>query len=67
MELSNNRAERSVKAISSWAGRAGSFQLAPAGAMISAVIHSLIESKGERLDPYRYLVWLLNHAPWPGP
>ena len=30
----------------------------------SAVIYSLIETAKENdLDPYRYLVWLLNHAP----
>ena len=40
------------------------FSNTPAGAQSSAVIYSLIETAKENdLDPYRYLVWLLNHAP----
>ena len=36
----------------------------PAGAQSSAVIYSLIKTAKENdLDPYRYLVWLLNNAP----
>ena len=63
LELSNNRAERSIKPFvmgrKNWL-----FSNAPAGAQSSAVIYSLIETAKENdLDPYRYLVWLLNHAP----
>ena len=40
------------------------FSNTPAGAQASAVIYSLIETAKENdLDPYRYLVWLLNNAP----
>ena len=40
------------------------FANTPAGAQSSAVIYSLIETAKENgLDPYRYLVWLLNNAP----
>ena len=39
------------------------FANTPAGAQSSAVIYSLIETAKENdLDPYRYLVWLLNTA-----
>ncbi|MEE1214611.1 MAG: transposase domain-containing protein, partial [Bacteroidaceae bacterium] len=60
---SNNRAERSIKPFvmgrKNWL-----FSNTPAGAQSSAVIYSLIETAKENdLDPYRYLVWLLNHAP----
>ena len=49
LELSNNRAERSIK---------------PFGARASAVIYSLIETaKENELDPYRYLLWVLQNAP----
>ena len=63
LELSNNRAERSIKPFvmgrKNWL-----FSNTPAGAQSSAVIYSLIETAKENdLDPYRYLVWLLNHAP----
>jgi len=63
IELSNNRAERSIKpfVISRknflFANTAG-------GAQSSAVLFSLIETAKENgLDPYRYLTWLLNKAP----
>lgn len=63
IELSNNRAERSIKpfVISRknflFANTAG-------GAQGSAVMFSLIEtSKENGLDPYRYLSWVLNEAP----
>ena len=63
LELSNNRAERSIKPFvmgrKNWL-----FANTPAGAQSSAVIYSLIETAKENgLDPYRYLVWLLNNAP----
>ena len=63
LELSNNRAERSIKPFvmgrKNWL-----FSNTPAGAQSSAVIYSLIETAKENdLDPYRYLVWLLNTAP----
>ena len=63
MELSNNRAERSIKPFvigrKNWL-----FSNTPAGAQSSAVIYSLIETAKENdLDPYRYLVWLLHNAP----
>ena len=65
LELSNNRAERSIKPFvmgrKNWL-----FANTPAGAQSSAVIYSLIETAKENdLDPYRYLVWLLNNAPGP--
>ena len=63
LELSSNRAERSIKPFvmdrKSWL-----FSNTPTGTQSSAVIHSLIETAKENgLDPYRYLVWLLNNAP----
>ena len=63
LELSNNRAERSIKPFvmgrKNWL-----FSNTPAGAQSSAVIYSLIETAKENdLDPYRYLVWLLHNAP----
>lgn len=63
LELSNNRAERSIKPFvmgrKNWL-----FSNTPAGTQSSAVIYSLIETAKENdLDPYRYLVWLLNTAP----
>ena len=61
--LYNNRAERSIKPFVT--GRKNwLFANTPAGAQSSAVIYSLIETAKENgLDPYRYLVWLLNNAP----
>ena len=63
LELSNNRAEHSIKPFvmgrKNWL-----FSNIPAGAQSSAVIYSLIETAKESdLEPYRYLVWLLNIAP----
>lgn len=63
LELSNNRAERSIKPFvmgrKNWL-----FSNTPAGAQSSAVVYSLIETAKENdLAPYRYLVWLLNTAP----
>ena len=63
LELSNNRAERSMKPFvmgrKNWL-----FANTPAGAQSSAVIYSLIETaKENQLDPYRYLLWVLRYAP----
>ena len=63
LELSNNRAERSIKPFvmgrKNWL-----FANTPGGAQASAVIYSLIETAKENgLDPYRYLLWLLRNAP----
>ena len=63
LEVSNNRAERSIKPFvmgrKNWL-----FANTPAGAQSSAVIYSLIETAKENdLDPYCYLVWILQNAP----
>ena len=63
LEISNNRAERSIKPFvmgrKNWL-----FANTPAGARSSAVIYSLIETAKENgLDPYRYLLWVLHTAP----
>ena len=63
MAPSNNRAERSIKPFG--IGRKNFlFANTPLGAQSSAVIYSFIETAKENgLDPYRYLVWLLQMAP----
>ena len=63
LELSNNRAERSIKPFV--IGRKNFlFANTPLGAQASAVIYSLIETAKETgLDPFRYLTWLLKNAP----
>ena len=63
LELSNNRAERSIKPFvmgrKNWL-----FANTPGGAQASAVIYSLIETaKESKLDPYKYLLWVLQSAP----
>ena len=63
LELSNNHAERSIKPFvmgrKNWL-----FVNTPAGAQSSSVIYSLIETAKENaLDPYRYLVWILQEVP----
>ena len=63
LEISNNRAERSVKPFvmgrKNWL-----FANTEGGAQSSAMIYSLIETVKENgLDPYRYLTWLLTNAP----
>ena len=63
LELSNNRAERSMKPFvmgrKNWL-----FANTPGGAQASSVIYSLIETAKENgLDPYRYLLWLPQNAP----
>lgn len=63
LEMSNNRAERGIKPFV--IGRKN-FLLAntPNEARGSAVIFSMIETaKENRLDPYHYLVWVLQSAP----
>ena len=62
-ELSNKRAERSMKPFvmgrKNWL-----FANTPGGAQASSIIYSLIETAKENgLDPYRYLLWLLQNAP----
>ena len=63
LELSNNRAERSMKPFvmgrKNWL-----FANTAGGARASAVIYSLIETAKENgFDPYRYLLWVLQNAP----
>jgi transposase len=63
LELSNNRAERSIKPFvmgrKNWL-----FANTPGGAQSSAVIYSLVETAKESgLDSYRYLLWVLESAP----
>ena len=63
LELSNNRAERSIKPFvmgrKNWL-----FANTEAGAQSSAIVYSLIETARENgLDPYRYLVYVLTEAP----
>ena len=63
LELSNNRAERSIKPFVM--GRKNFlFCNTPGGAQSSAVLYSLIETAKETgLDPFRYLLWVLERAP----
>ncbi len=63
LELSNNRAERSIKPFV--IGRKNFlFANTPLGAQGSAVIYSLIETAKETgSDPFRYLTWILKTAP----
>ena len=63
LELSNNRAERSIKPFvmgrKNWL-----FANTPGGAQASTVIYSLIETaKENKLGPYKYLLWVLQSAP----
>ena len=63
LELSNNWTERNIKPFvmgrKNWL-----FANTPAGAQSSAVVYSLIETaKEHKLDPYRYLLWVLECAP----
>ena len=60
LELSNNRAERSIKPFVI-DRKNFLFANTPRGAKGSAVIFSLIETaKENELDPYRYLVWMMK-------
>lgn len=63
LELSNNRAERSIKPFVM--GRKNFlFCNTSGGAQSSAVLYSLIETAKETgLDPYRYLLWVLERDP----
>ena len=63
LELSNNRAERSIKPFVM--GRKNFlFANTPSGAQGSAVIYSIIETAKENgLDPFRYLTHILSTAP----
>jgi len=63
LELSNNRAERSIKAFvmgrKNWL-----FNNTPEGAFASSVVYSIIQTAIENgLDPYRYIVYLLETLP----
>ena len=63
LELSNNRAERSIKPFVI-DRKNFLFANTPKGAQGSAVMFSLIETAKENgLDPYRYLVYILKTAP----
>ena len=63
IELSNNRAERSIKPFVI-SRKNFLFANTAKGAQDSAVMFSLIETAKENgLDPYRYLAWVLNEAP----
>ena len=63
LELSNNRAERSIKPFV-MDRKNFLFANTPGGAQGSATIFSLIETAKENsLDPFRYLVWVLSEAP----
>lgn len=62
LELSNNRAKHN-KALCDGPEEL-TLSNTPAGSQSSAVIYSLIEATKENdLDPYRYLVCLLNNSP----
>ena len=62
LELSNNRAERSIKPFVI-DRKNFLFANTPSGAKSSAVIFSLIQTASENgLDPYRYLTWLVSSA-----
>ena len=63
LELSNNRAERSIKPFvmgrKNWL-----FANTPGGAESSSVIYSLVETAKENfLNPYQYLLWIFQEAP----
>ena len=62
LELSNNRAERSIKPFVI-DRKNFLFANTPSGAASSAVIFSLIQTAMEnKLDPFRYLTWLMSSA-----
>lgn len=63
LEISNNRAERSIKPFV--IGRKNFlFANTARGARASAIMYSLIETaKENRINPYDYLVWVLKAAP----
>ena len=62
LEISNNRAERSIKPFVI-DRKNFLFANTPGGAQSSAVIFSLIQTSIENgLDPWRYLTWLIDAA-----
>ena len=63
LEMSNNRAERSIKPFV--IGRKNFlFANTARGAMASAIMYSLVETAKENgISPYNYLVWVLKTAP----
>ena len=62
LEISNNRAERSIKPFVI-DRKNFLFANTPKGATGSAVMFSLIQTAIENgLDPYRYLTWLMKKA-----
>jgi transposase len=63
LEISNNRAERSIKPFvlgrKNWI-----FQNTPNGARASAIYYSLlVTAKENGLNPYEYLAWIFTNAP----
>lgn len=63
LEISNNRAERSIKPFvigrKNWL-----FSNTPNGARASAIYYSLIVTSAENgLNPFKYLSWILTNAP----
>ena len=63
LEISNNRAERSIKPFvlgrKNWL-----FSNTPNGAKASAIYYSLIVTAGENgLNPYEYLSWIFTNVP----
>ena len=63
LEISNNRAERSIKPFvigrKNWL-----FANSPAGARASAIYYSIVITAIENgLNPYEYLKWVLTHMP----
>ena len=63
IELSNNRAERSIKPFVI-SRKNFLFANTANGAQSCAILFSLIETaKENRLDPYRYLTWVFTEAP----
>ena len=63
LEISNNRAERSIKPFvigrKNWL-----FSNTPAGARSSAIYYSLVVTAIEnRLNPFEYLTWILTQMP----
>ena len=62
LELSNNRAERSIKPFVI-SRKNFLFANTPKGAIGSAVVFSLIQTAIENgLEPYKYLTWLMKTA-----
>ena len=63
LEISNNRAERSIKPFV-MDRKNFLFANTPNGAQGSAIIFSMIETAKENgLDPFHYLVWVLQSTP----